>query len=143
MSAAEVPSPLLGTFVRSATKVFPADQRTALDKYEEAISQTTSRKDPERARHCALWAIAKAADRDQRHPRWREVKELHRIWKDAWFGAEFGSTGPSGHLQAREEIRIQWVEDAIDVAAKLGEEDGWQSSPWESLLQELLRMEAS
>jgi hypothetical protein len=143
MTAVETPSPLLGTFVRSGQKSFPATQRGVLDTYSDAISKSTSAKDHERARHCALWAIEQAADRNQSHPRWREVKELHQIWKDAWFGTEFGTLGAAGHLDPMEEIRIQWVEDAVAVAVKLGEEDGWEHSPWEPLLQELIRMEDS
>jgi hypothetical protein len=143
MPPAATPSPLLGTFVRSAQRSFPSAQQAVLDTYSAAISHTTATKDPERARHCALWAIEKAADRNQNHPRWREIKELHQIWKDAWFGAEFGVFGAAGHLDPLDDIRIQWVEDAVAVATKLGEEDGWDKSPWEPLLQELLRMEDS
>ena len=142
MPSVESPSPLLGAFVRTAEKSFPPDQRKALASYSEEIERSTSKRDHERARHCALWAIEHASAKHQGHPRWREVKELHQIWKDTWFGAEFGSFGPSGHLEPREEVRIQWVEDAVDVAAKLGEEDGWANSPWEVLLRELLQMES-
>jgi hypothetical protein len=141
MPAPEAPSPLLGTFVRSAQGLFPPDQQAVLDRYAEMIRKTTAEKDPERARHCALWAIEQAADRSRAHPRWREIKELHEIWKDAWFGTEFGLMGSAGKHQPLEDVRIRWVQDAVEVAANLGEEDGWDKSPWESLLQELIHME--
>lgn len=137
----ETPSALLGTFVRSAQKTFPPDQLAKLDAYSTAVSHTTSKRDPERARRCALWAIEQSADRQQGHPRWREVREVHELWKESWFGAEFGLTGPSGALGPPQEIRIQWVEEAVKVAQMLGQDDGWDQSPWEALLQDLLSME--
>ncbi len=143
MAKVEAPSPLLGTFVDAAQKYFPPEQFALVHTYAAAIAETTSARDPERARHCALWAIEKAADRERSHPRWREVQELHQIWKDAWLGTEFGLLGPPHHLGPVEDVRIEWVEDAVDVAAKLGEEDGWDKSPWEPLLRELIEMEGS
>ena len=142
MSAGQSPSKLLGTFVRTVQKSFPQDQLSALGAYSNAIAETTSRRDPERARHCALWAIEKADDRNQSHPRWREIKELHQIWKDTWFGAEFGLMGAGGTSRSPSlDVHIQWIEDAVLVAKTLGEEDGWDHSPWEDLLQELIEME--
>jgi hypothetical protein len=143
MPSLQTPSPLLGTFVRSARKSFPSGQSALLDGHAEAIGRTTSEPDHRRARHCALWAIEKADDRNQAHPRWHEIKELHQIWKDTWFGVEFGWTGPAGHLEPLEDVRIQWVENAVAVAARLGEEDGWDKSPWEALLVDLIEMEES
>jgi len=37
-----------------------------------------------------MWAIRMADDKDRSHPRWKEIKETHEIWKDIWFGTEFG-----------------------------------------------------
>ncbi len=84
-----------------------------------------------------------ADDKDQSHPRWREIKELHQEWKDTWFGLEFGLTGNQGvKRHPGEDMHIQWVESAIAVAKALGEEDGWDKSPWEELLSELVEMAA-
>lgn len=76
-------------------------------------------------------------DSNRSHPRWREIKELHQIWKDVWFGTEF-SWFSGAHLGALEDIRIQWTEDAVAVAQALGDEDGWENSSWEGLLVELI-----
>jgi hypothetical protein len=40
-------------------------------------------------------------------------------------------------------VRIQWVENAVAVAKRLGEEDGWENSPWESLLVEMIEYKKS
>jgi hypothetical protein len=37
-----------------------------------------------------------------------------------------------------EDVRIEWVENAVAVAKRLGEEDGWENSPWEDLLNDLI-----
>jgi len=76
-----------------------------------------------------------ADDKDQSHPRWRELKELHQVWKDTWFGVEFAG---HAHENVIEDVKIQWTEDAVAVAKALGEEDGWDRSPWEALLVELI-----
>jgi hypothetical protein len=142
MGKAMSPSPMLECFVRNAHEQFPADQRDKLPRFEPAIDGTTSTADAHRARRCAEWAIELADDKDQTHPRWRELKELHQEWKDIWFGLEMGVVGPQGARHTpREDTHIQWVEDAVTVAARIGEEDGWDRSPWESLLDELIAME--
>jgi hypothetical protein len=81
-----------------------------------------------------------ADDRDRSHPRWREMKELHQVWKDIWFGTEF-SWFAGAHLGPIEDIKILWTEEAVSVAKALGEEDGWERSPWEELLVELIGIE--
>jgi hypothetical protein len=43
-----------------------------------------------------------------------------------------------GKAEPIEDVRIQWVENAVAIAEKLGEDDGWESSPWEALLTELI-----
>jgi len=65
------------------------------------------------------------------------LKEAHTLWRDSWFGAEFGvmkrdGVGP-GH-----DIEIQWVDDALRIAKSVAEEKGWASVPWEDLLTGLL-----
>jgi hypothetical protein len=56
-----------------------------------------------------------ADDKDQKHPRWEQIKELHQIWKDTWYGFECG------------------VVDALPL-----EDDGWENSPWEAPLSQLI-----
>lgn len=135
------PSPIVGVFVRAVQELLPADQKTKLDPLKDAIEATTSAKDGHRARHCAHWAIRLADDKDLPHPRWREIKELHHVWKDAWLGVQFGLHHTDPAHRPIEDVEIQWTEGAVEVAKMIGEADGWDHAPWEQLLEELIEME--
>jgi hypothetical protein len=137
------PSPMLESFVRNVREDFPRQEAAKADQFEERISRTTSEKDRERAHRCLHWAVEMADDKSQSHPRWRQIKELHKEWKDTWFGAEFGlmGAGQTSHSPGMD-VHIRWVEDAVLVAKTLGEEDGWDRSPWEELLKELIDLES-
>jgi hypothetical protein len=147
MAKSTSPSPIIEVFVREAHASFPDGEKEKLVKYEEEIATTTSDGDPHRARLCAKWAIRSANDKNQTHPRWAQLKERHQLWKDEWFGFEFGvadafpGSGTHhkvGKAEPLEDVRIEWVENAVAVAKHLGEEDGWENSPWEELLTELI-----
>jgi hypothetical protein len=145
MTEPQSPSPIVEAFVRAVRREFPEDEQAKLTPHHAAVAQTTSKGDSRRARRCAEWAIRKADDKDRSHPRWKELKEIHRIWKDTWFGDEFGLTDHysrvAGKPETFEDVKIEWVEDAVMVAKALGEEDGWENSPWEKLLVELIEID--
>jgi hypothetical protein len=142
MSKILSPSPMIECFVRNANEQFPEAERAKLDSFRTRIESTTSSADAHRSRRCAEWAIEMADDKDQAHPRWKEIKELHQVWKDTWFGLEMGVVGPQGaRHDPLEDVHIQRVEDAVTVAVRIGEDDGWAKSPWEALLDELIDME--
>ena len=42
-----------------------------------------------------------------------------------------------------QDVRNLWVEDAVDVARRIGEEEGWDHSTWEALLDEWIAAEGS
>jgi len=141
------PSPIIGLFVNEVHKSFPESESQKVAAHEDAIANTTSEGDRHRARLCARWAIKMADDRSSQHPRWEQLKERHQMWKDEWFAFDFGladATPLSGthHVVGKpeplEDVRIEWVENAVAVAKKLGEEDGWENSPWEDLLNDLI-----
>jgi hypothetical protein len=133
---------MIECFVRTAREQFPTAERLKLDRFDDAIASTTSRPDAHRARRCAEWAIELANDKKQSHPRWKELKELHQEWKGTWFGLEMGGVTPQGAtFTPREDVHIQWVENAVTVAEKIGTEDGWGNAPWEALLDELIAMD--
>lgn len=146
MATTTSPSPIIGVFVNEIEESFPESETRKLASHAEAIEKTTSDGDHHRARLCARWAIQMAAGKDSQHPHWDRLKERHQLWKDEWFGLEFGigdavpagSQGVVGKAEPLEDVRIQWVENAVAVAKRLGEEDGWQNSPWEALLVELI-----
>jgi hypothetical protein len=88
-----------------------------------------------------------AVDKESEHPHWQRLKERHQIWKDEWFAVEFGigdadplggSLGVVGKPEPLEDVGILWVGNAVEIAKKLGEEDGWENSPWEALLTEMI-----
>jgi hypothetical protein len=147
MAKSTSPSPIIEVFVREVHASFPDSEQTKLAAHEGAIAETTSDGDPHRARLCARWAIKMADDKNQKHPRWAQLKERHQMWKDEWFALDFGlADGLPGsgthHLVGKpeplEDVRIEWVENAVAVAKRLGEEDGWENSPWEGLLNDLI-----
>jgi hypothetical protein len=80
------------------------------------------------------------------------LKEIHNEWKDVWLGLEFGSEVEVGKGQVAQEVKgdqkigpgedieLLWVEEATDVAKSAADKSGWDSVPWEELLQEVLRI---
>jgi hypothetical protein len=147
MAATTSPSPIIDVFVSQVNESFPESEKEKIAVHEGDIAKTTSDGDHHRARLCARWAIKMAADKDSKHRHWDRLKERHQIWKDEWFGLEFGigdatpisgSFGVVGKPEPLEDVRIQWVENAVAVARRLGEDDGWENSPWEALLIELI-----
>lgn len=89
---------------------------------------------------CLRWAIDMSDDKNQSHPRWHQIKELHEEWKDTLFGAEFGLTQAGVPHTPGEDIHFQWVENAVLVAKTLGQEHGRDSS-WTHLLEDLVQVE--
>jgi hypothetical protein len=136
------PSAVLECFVHAVERDFPEDEKKKLDGYADAVQETTAAHDGHRARHCAAWAIHHAAQRDQSHPRWNHLRALHEVWKEAWFGIEFGvgdeETRVVGRPEPLEDVWIEWTEGAVAVARTIGEEEGWANAGWEGLLTELI-----
>ncbi len=136
------PSPVIEAFVRQIAEELPSTQAAKLGTHRPAIEKTTNHRDGQRARRCAEWAIGVAADRDLPHPRWREIKEVHAIWRDMFRGAGYSAmTEGVGRPEPLKDIEFEWVDDAVEVAKLVGETDGWGHAPWESLLVELIDME--
>jgi len=138
---------MIELFVNEVHSSFPESERAKIAAHEDAIAKTTSEGDPHRARLCAKWAINMADDKDSKHPHWERLKERHQIWKEEWFAIEFaigdavpisGSFGVVGMPEPLGDVRIQWVENAVAVAKRIGEDDGWTHCPWEALLTELI-----
>lgn len=136
------PSPILEAFVRAVGEKLPVDQRRKLEAYEAGIATSTDAEDGRRARHCALWAIRVASDKELPHPEWHRIKELHEVWKDLWFGIDYGIVQEgTGKREPLEDVKIEWVEDAVDVAQHVGSSLGWEHARWDQLLEELIAME--
>jgi len=128
--------------VRNAEARFPPAQLAELARRAPAIAGTTASADGRRARRCAEWAMEVAAGTDRSHPRWARVHELHREWRDLWFGVRMGTSGPRGpETVVGEDVHILWVEEAVDVACRAAAESGWEHVGWGTLLDELIAME--
>jgi hypothetical protein len=147
MATVSSPSPIIRVFVDAVQETFPEEEKAKLASHEDAIAATTSEGDPHRARLCVKWAIKMADDKSKKHPRWEQLKERHQIWKDDWFAFDFGVADAMpgsgthhrvGKAEPIEDVRIQLVNNAVAVAKRLGEDDGWDNSPWEALLTELI-----
>jgi hypothetical protein len=138
------PSPIIETFLRGFEVWLPEDQKAKLKEHKGAIADTTSEGDHARALRCAKWAVEVADDKDATHPRWKQVKEAHKIWKDSMFDAEFGKAMQKNPalkgIGIGDDVRTGWAQDAADVIRKLAEEDGWEKSHWEELLVELINL---
>ena len=133
------PSPIIEYLVEQLDLVLPEADKARLAGYADAVARSTHHGDLHRAWRCAGWAVD-LAERSA-HSHLGEVthalKEKHKLWKDSWFGAEFGIMKADGVGPGRD-IEIQWVDDAAAIAASVGRESGWDSVPWEALLTELL-----
>ena len=65
----------------------------------------------------------------------KHLEEIRKLEKDSVFGAEFDPARP------RQDIEIQWADDAAAIAKSEGERVGWDLVPWEDLLKEMLAVE--
>lgn len=136
------PSPIVEVFVRAVRAELPTEQAAKLGAYESRIAATTDAEDARRARHCARWAIDLASGNDLGHPDWRRIQETHELWKDLWFGVQYAGMGDDvGRPAPVRDVEIEWVEDAVRVAQHVGTATGWEHSPWDQLLEDLLAME--
>jgi len=142
MSTPASPSPIVQLFVTSAREAFPPGEVAKLELHDTAVAATTSAADPYRAKRCVDWAIEHADDKERSHPWWAELRERLHAWREESSALGFGIVGPQGtERHPIVDFRVRQVEAAVDVAVRLGEEDGWDHSPWETLLDELIDME--
>jgi hypothetical protein len=141
------PSPIIEVYLNDARRDFPESERKKLTQYAEEIGRTTSEGDPHRARMCLKWALHQVEDANRSHPRWEQLKERFRIWREDWSAFDFGIADAMpgsgthhrvGKAEPIEDVRIQWAQAAVDVARRIGEEEGWENSPWQGLLSDLI-----
>lgn len=133
------PSPVIEYLVDQLDQVLPEFDRARLGAHGEAVARTTHHGDLHRAWRCAGWAVDLAERSGHSHlaQAAQGLKEVHQLWKDSWFGAEFGIAVRDGVGPGRD-IELQWVDDAVVVAKGVAKESGWAAVPWEDLLTELL-----
>lgn len=147
-------SPIVKGLMNGLREILPEDERTKLAAYEDRAERTQPRGDFHRAWHCLHWAIEVTEQSEHSHLSGVGVrlKETYKAWQDVVLGAEFGSdvkmgTGnPSQEIKGEqkvgpgEDIELLWVGEAMSVATSAAEKSGWDSVPWQSLLQEVLQI---
>lgn len=135
-------------------QILPESERDKLDAYEQQAQATTPKGDSRRARYCLHWAIETAERPEHSHLSHMAIrlKERHKAWQDIWLGTEFGTEvklgrGNPGHditgdqkIGPGEDIELLWVQEATDVARSAAEKSGWNSVPWEDLLQKVIQL---
>src|SRR5580698_2633753 len=103
MSKPVSPSPVIETFISKFKDFLPDDQKAKLQEHESAIAATTSDGDESRALRCASWAMKAASSKPDTHPKWKEIKEAHKMWKETLFDAEWALT--TRHSNIGDDVR--------------------------------------
>jgi hypothetical protein len=148
-------SPVVKTLLLDLQTALPEPQRQKLEAYWPQADATKPHGDFHRARHCLSWAIAVAEMPAHSHLSHVSVrlKETYKAWQDIVLGAEFGTHvkeghGPEGHdivgdqkIGPGEDIELLWVGEAVSVAKSAAEKSGWDSVPWEQLVQDVLNID--
>jgi hypothetical protein len=147
-------SPIVKGVVNNLREILPEAQRQRLDGYASQVEATTPKGDYRRARYCLKWAIQTAERPEHSHLSKMAIllKEKHKAYQDVWLGTEFGFQVEIGKGQASrvvkgdqragpgEDIELLWVEEATDVAKRIAGTSGWDTVPWEELLQHLIEI---
>jgi hypothetical protein len=104
--------------------------------------------------HCLHWAVEVAEQPKHSHLSGVGVRlrETYKAWQDIVLGSEFGSDvklgkgNPSQEIKGDqkigpgEDIELLWVGEAVSVAKGAAEKSGWDSVPWQGLLEEVLKI---
>ncbi len=139
MSDVQSPSPVIDYFVTKIEASLRAEDKARLATYANQVTTTTHHGDFRRAWHCVEWALRLAERPSSSHLSHlvKDLKEVHSLWKDTVFGADFGVMVKDG-VGPGQDVEIQWVDDTVAVAAAEAERSGWAAVPWEELLQQML-----
>jgi hypothetical protein len=131
---------MLRYFDDSLERVLPEDEYQKLTSHDSEIANTTSRGDFHRCFRCAEWAVELTGRPEHSHLRHlvRELESVvHEIHDTDW-ALEFGIMSPGRTVT---DVELTWVDDVIKVMQGAAEKTGWNSVPWEHLLEELLTIE--
>ena len=147
-------SPIIEGLMNGLREILPEGEQSTLSAYAEQARDTKPRGDLHRALHCLHWAIEVTEQPTHSHLSGVTVRlrETYTAWQDIVLGAEFGSdvkmgTGnPAQEIKGDqkigpgEDIELLWVGVAVAVAKSAAETSGWDSVPWERLLQDVLEI---
>jgi hypothetical protein len=132
------PSFIISYFVGEIGSSLPAAEKVKLGTYAPEIAKTTHQGEFTRAKQCAEWAVqmAERSSNSRLSHFVTHLEEIRKLEKDSVFGAEFDVA------RRRQDVEIQWADDAVAIAKSEGERVGWDSVPWEDLLKEMLAVES-
>jgi hypothetical protein len=136
------PSEMLRYLDDALAKVLPENEYQKLTSYDAEMAKTTSRGDFHRCFRCAEWAVEMASrtDDSRLHHLVAELKAVvHEIHETDW-AIDFAKGG-RGRLVT--DVELTWVDEALKVAQAAAQTSGWDSVPWEGLLEELIAIEPS
>lgn len=147
-------SPIVRGLLNNLRAILPDEERQKLNGYAERAESSQPKGDYRRARACLHWAIEVAESPTHTHLQGLAIrlKETHKEWQDIWLGTEFGSQVKLGAGQAAQEVKgdqkigpgedieLLWVEEATDVAKSAAEKSGWENVPWETLVEDVLKI---
>lgn len=135
------PSPILAYLDDALERVLPEAEYSRLTGHDQAVAATTSAGDFHRCLHCARWAVT-LADRSGHGGAAgiaaglkKVVEELH----DTWSGVRFGSIVRDSPVVT--DVEVRWVDQALQTASAVAEDQGWEAVPWEQLVEELVALE--
>jgi hypothetical protein len=126
----------------SLEKVLPESEYQKLTAHDGEMATTTSRGDFHRCFRCAEWAVSLAEEPKHAHLE-KLVAGLKMVvheWRDTDWALEFGIAGPGRTVT---DVELTWVDDSVKAAQAAAEKSGWDSVPWEHLLEELMAIEPS
>ena len=147
-------SPIVKGLMNGLREILPGDEQAKLDAYAEQAKSVQPHGDFHRALHCLHWAVEVAEQPKHSHLSGVGVRlrETYKAWQDIVLGSEFGSDvklgkgNPSQEIKGEqkiglgEDIELLWVGEAVSVAKDAAEKSGWDSVPWQDLVQEVLRI---
>jgi hypothetical protein len=147
-------SPIVKGLMNGLRDVLPEDEQAKLHAYTDRAEEVQPRGDFHRALHCLHWAVEVAEQPKHSHLSGVGVRlrETYKAWQDIVLGAEFGSDvklgkgNPSQEIKGEqkigpgEDIELLWVGEAVSVAKGAAEKSGWDSVPWQGLVEEVLKI---
>ncbi len=131
--------------VEGLAEGMPEGTRRILDTYRDQVAASSSEPAAEwhRAFLCARWADRVVSLPEHHHLAQEAARsaEAVRLLGEA-VSTELGRLVPEAgwRVSAGFAAEIAWVYEAIRVAQKVAAATSWDAVPWESLLQELLRV---
>jgi hypothetical protein len=133
------PSPVLVHLDDALGAVLPNSERPKLLAFDAAMAKTTAHHDARRCFRCAEWAIDLEGVDEASHV-FHLVHKLRGVLHEAKETLWAFDMGKITHHPGLD-VKIEWVDDAVAVAAEVAQRSTWTAVPWEKFMSELIAME--